>query len=138
VNATGNLDVWEGFNPDKAPVDAFQVPGRRVVHLRWHADGGCAGVQRVDDNGGTASGCVLQSTEDRMLGLLATNGNSWGNWSTMPASGTPTVCQINPLAPTTFGFVNNPDAVHKNPYSSLIMGGPTCFTPAPAAWTGDP
>jgi hypothetical protein len=56
----------------------------------------------------------------------------------MPASGTPTVYQIIQLAPTTFGFVNNPDAVHKNTYSSLIMGGPTCFTPAPAAWTGGP
>jgi hypothetical protein len=27
VNATGNLDVWEGFNPGKAPVDVFQFQG---------------------------------------------------------------------------------------------------------------
>jgi hypothetical protein len=83
-------------------------------------------------------GAFFEAPTIVMLGYLATNGNSWGNWSTMPTTGTPTVYQINQLAPTTFGFVNNPDAVHKNTYSSLILGGPTCFTPAPAAWTACP
>jgi hypothetical protein len=138
VNATGNLDVWDGFNPSKAPVDAFEFPGGVAFTA-----GGTLTVHAPVYNAWTTNalpfqGAFFEAPTIVMLGYLATNGNSWGNWSTMPTSGSPTVYQINQLAPTTFGFINNPDAVHKNTYSSLIMGGPTCFTPAPAAWSSCP
>jgi hypothetical protein len=73
-----------------------------------------------------------------MGGYVATNGNTWGNWSVLPLTGTPEVYQIASSSPGIAAFVRNPDAVHKNTYSSLIMGGPVCFVPAPQAWTACP
>jgi filamentous hemagglutinin family protein len=153
VNATGNLDVYAGNSfvpPPPPPLEnefvspavtgpaAFQFPGGVAFKA-----GGTLTVHAPVYNAWTTAalpfqGAFFEAPTIVMLGYLATNGNSWGNWSTMPTTGTPTVYQINQLAPTTFGFVNNPDAVHKNTYSSLILGGPTCFTPAPAAWTACP
>ena len=61
--------------------------------------------------------------------FIATNSQSWANFSKSPVNGAPTVYQIqqNPPFPalaSSFGFVPTPLAAHQNTYSAEITGTP--------------
>jgi len=123
VNASGNLDIWDGFT-----TAFFEFPGG----IAFKAGGVLTQYVPVY-NAWTLEalpyqGVFFEAPTINALSYIATNGNSWANWSQKPVAGAPTVYQITQPAPTTFGFVANPTAAKQNTYSLLITGTPvnTC------------
>jgi filamentous hemagglutinin family protein len=121
LNATGNMDVVSGH------YRGFQFPGGLVFKA-----GGLLSVMGPVYNAWTTvaqpyQGVFFEAPTINALSFIATNGNSWANWSTRPTTGVPTIYQINQPTATTFNFVPSPSAAHQNTYSSLIMGGPVNF-----------
>ena len=123
VNASGTLDIWDGFISS-----FFEFPGGIAFKA-----GGVLTQNVPVYNAWTLQalpyqGVFFEAPTINALSYIATNGNSWANWSIKPVAGAPTIYQIKQPAPTTFGFVATPSAAHLNTYSLLITGTPvnTC------------
>jgi len=131
LHATGNLDIYNGWI---SPY--FEFPGGVVFKA-----GEALTVNVPVYNAWTLEalpyqGVFFEAPVINQLGYVATNGNSWGNWSVQPSAGTPTVYQIRQPLPTTLQFVTNPSAVVQNTYSELILGAPVNTCPASVCgWT---
>ncbi|WP_324576913.1 hypothetical protein [Accumulibacter sp.] len=130
INASGNLNINPGVKFDAAhdASDGFSFPGGVVFK-----SAGTLTTNAVVDNAWTTvaqpfGGVFFEAPTIVALNYVATNGNSWVNFSTKPSTGVPTLYQFKQPSTTTLQFVvANDVAPHQNTYSALITGGAVNF-----------
>jgi hypothetical protein len=135
LHATGNIDINGTTGPlwPFSPV-SFQFPGGVV----FKSDTGYISLNAPLYNAWTLNaqpfqGVFFEAPTIIAGSYVATNPNSWVNYSTYPVTGPSNTYVISQPTPGGFQFVQFQDAVHYNVYSLEVTGGAPCTVPNPAA-----
>ena len=133
LQASGNIDINGSAGPlfPLAPV-SFQFPGGVVFKAGGYVSLNTPLYNAWTLNAQPFQGVFFEAPTIITTSYIATNPNSWVNYSSYPATGPANAYTIAQPLPGEFQFIATPQATHYNVYSLEVVGGAPCTTPNPS------